>query len=135
VERSHETNIFTRLRDVMKDKYNIRDKFVLVASELEAANADGDIGEFKELEDERDAIHEIKIAPDARPTADACLLLRKYLELHLARLRKSWLRASSGGRPTANFPSFGAASAQPDTRIPDSPAGPAFLRSNRAFIG
>jgi hypothetical protein len=40
-----------RLRDVMKGKYNIGDKFVLVASFLSPIDADADIKSFQELKE------------------------------------------------------------------------------------
>jgi hypothetical protein len=79
----------TRLRDVMKDKYNIRDKFVVVASELDVADANADIELFKDVKDQRDAVHDMSVAPDALPTYRATHLLRKYLRLHLTRKAKS----------------------------------------------
>jgi hypothetical protein len=74
-----------RLRDVMTDKYNIRDKFVVIASELDMAEADADIESFKDVKKQRDAVHDMSVVPDALPTGCARNLLRKYLRLHLTR--------------------------------------------------
>jgi Pentapeptide repeats (8 copies) len=73
----------TRLRDVMKDKYNIRDKFIVIASELDIADANSDIELFIRAKDKRDAIHKMSVPPEALPIHEARHLLRKYLELHL----------------------------------------------------
>lgn len=79
------TSFIKRLRNVMADKYNIRDKFVVIASELDGADATADIELFKNVKEQRDAVHDMSIAPDALPTSQARNLLRKYLRLHLAR--------------------------------------------------
>jgi hypothetical protein len=73
----------TRLREVMKDKYNIRDKFVVIASELDIADANSDIQLFICAKDKRDAIHKMSVAPEALPIHEARHLLRKYLQTHL----------------------------------------------------
>jgi hypothetical protein len=72
-----------RLRAVMNDKYNMRDKFTVIASELDMADANRDIELFKGAKDKRDAIHQMSVAPEALPTDEARHLLRKYLRLHL----------------------------------------------------
>jgi hypothetical protein len=77
----------TRVRDVMKDKYNIRDKFVVVSSSLDPINAEQDIQEFKNIKSERDGIHEMKLKPIGYPTHKVQNLLRKYLRLHLLALK------------------------------------------------
>jgi hypothetical protein len=73
----------TRLREVMNDKYNIRDKFIVIASELDIADANRDIELFKGAKDKRDAIHKMSVAPEALPINEARHLLHKYLQLHL----------------------------------------------------
>ena len=45
-----------RLRGVMNGKYNIRDKFVVIASELDVADADADIDVFQKVKKHRDAV-------------------------------------------------------------------------------
>ena len=74
-----------RLRDVMNGKYNIRDKFVVIASELDVADADADIDAFQEVKKQRDAVHDMSVPPDTLPTERVRGLLRKYLRLHLTR--------------------------------------------------
>lgn len=73
-----------RLREVMRDKYNIRDKFVVLASTLDEADADRDIELFKKLKSERDELHQMNMATHALPTEQTQSLLRKYLRLHLS---------------------------------------------------
>jgi hypothetical protein len=74
-----------RLRDVMTGKYNIRDKFVVIASELDVADADADIDAFQEVKKQRDAVHDMSVHADTLPTERVRGLLRKYLRLHLMR--------------------------------------------------
>jgi hypothetical protein len=78
------TPFIVRLREVMKDKYNIRDKFVALASALDEADADGDIELFKRLKSERDDLHQMNFVLHALPTEQTQILLRKYLRLHLS---------------------------------------------------
>ena len=77
----------TRVRDVMKDKYNIRDKFVVISSSLDPINSEQDIQEFKDIKSERDGIHEMKLKMSGYPTHRVQNLLRKYLRLHLLALK------------------------------------------------
>jgi hypothetical protein len=77
----------TRVRDVMKDKYNSRDKFVVVSSSLDASNSEQDIQEFKDIKSERDGIHEMKLKMSGYPTHRVQNLLRKSLRLHLLALK------------------------------------------------
>ena len=67
----------------MTDKYKIRDKFVVIASELDAADSDADIDAFQKFKKERDAIHDMSAPPDTLPIDPVRNLLRKYLRLHL----------------------------------------------------
>ncbi len=76
-----------RVRDVMKDKYNIRDKFVVLSSSLDAINSEKDIQEFKDIKSERDGIHEMRLKVSGYPTQRVQNLLRKYLRLHLLTLK------------------------------------------------
>lgn len=77
------TAFVSRLRNVMKGKYSIRDKFVVIASILNAAAADIDINRFGELKRERDGIHEMAPGHSGYSVAPTQDLLRKYLRLHL----------------------------------------------------
>jgi hypothetical protein len=72
-----------RLRDVMKGKYNIRDKFVVVSSFLDPVDADTDITLFGNLKKQRDGVHSMRAAPQTLDTEKARTLLRKYLALYL----------------------------------------------------
>jgi hypothetical protein len=72
-----------RLRDVMKDKYNISDKFVVVASMLNPIDADADIESFQDLKKQRDGVHNMRAAPQSLNTDSARTLLRKYVRLYL----------------------------------------------------
>ena len=74
-----------RLREVMSGKYNIRDKFVVVASALDDVDAASDIETFKRLKDVRDGVHSMSIVSEALPINKTRNLLRKYLRLHLAK--------------------------------------------------
>lgn len=80
------TPFVERMRSVMKDKYNIRDKFVAVASALDAVEADADFATFKRLKERRDDLaHAMKGELATLPSELARVLLRKYLRLHLQR--------------------------------------------------
>jgi hypothetical protein len=72
-----------RLRDVMKDKYNIRDKFVVIASSLNNIDADADIQLFQQLKAQRDGVHEMRFSSSSLDPDKVRTLLRKYLRLHL----------------------------------------------------
>jgi hypothetical protein len=72
-----------RLRKVMKDKYNILDKFIVVASFLNAIDADEDIKSFQALKKQRDSVHNMRVAPSSLNTDSARRLLRKYIALYL----------------------------------------------------
>jgi hypothetical protein len=72
-----------RLRDVMKGKYNIRDKFVVVSSFLDPIDADTDITLFSNLKKQRDGVHSMRAGPQTLETEKARTLLRKYLALYL----------------------------------------------------
>lgn len=80
------SQFLSRVRDVMKDKYNIRDKFVVMSSSLDPINSELDIQEFRDIKSERDGIHEMKLKVSGYPTQRVQRLLRKYLRLHLLML-------------------------------------------------
>jgi hypothetical protein len=73
-----------RLREVMAGKYNIRDKFVVVASALDEIGADQDIESFKQIKDVRDGLHDMRFLSSELPVDVTQNLLRKYLRLHLS---------------------------------------------------
>lgn len=68
----------------MEGKYNIRDKFVVVASALDEANADEDIEAFEGLKNIRDTVHTMSLHTASLLVDQTRNLLRKYLRLHLA---------------------------------------------------
>lgn len=73
-----------RVREVMKGKYNIRDKFDLVSSSLGGVDAEADIEIFKQIKKRRDDLaHAMSGDLGQLPTAETRRLLRKYLKLHL----------------------------------------------------
>ncbi len=78
------TPIFERLKDVMKDKYRIVDKFLVITAVLDAENATTDVESFKSLKSVRDNMfHKFDTLPKHLPTEDVQKLLVKYLKLHL----------------------------------------------------
>lgn len=78
------TPIFERLKDVMKDKYRIVDKFLVITAVLDAENATTDVESFKSLKSVRDNMfHKFDTLPKLLPTEDVQKLFKKYLKLHL----------------------------------------------------
>ncbi len=81
------TKFLQRIKDVMKDKYRLADKFSVVSFELSPDTSEGDIKRFEEIKDVRDKLmHGHDIAVSSLPTEDARKLLRKYLKLHAQRI-------------------------------------------------
>lgn len=75
-----------RIRDVMKDKYRLTDKFAIIAMYLAPAEADTDLQTFKNSKDLRDSIsHGSEVDEKALPVAHTQHLVKKYLRLHLDR--------------------------------------------------
>lgn len=73
-----------RIQAVMKDKYNIRDKFGLVAGALGGSEIDADIETFETIKKKRDnLVHAMSSDLQQLPTIKVRRLLRKYLQLHL----------------------------------------------------
>ena len=77
------TPIFERFRCVMSDKYRIADKFLVIASILDADAASSDSDEFRRLKKIRDDLLHALEAPSNFPTEAAQKLLLKYMALHL----------------------------------------------------
>ncbi len=76
-----------RIRDVMRDKYGLSNKFALIASELDAGSAEGDTREFKRIKKIRDKLmHGEDVSLQALPIKDTLSLLRKYLRLYVEHL-------------------------------------------------
>ncbi len=74
-----------QIRDVMKDKYRIFDKFTVLACQLSPEDADADVVRFKAAKDMRDKMsHGQDVIEAALPVECVQTLLRKYLRLHLA---------------------------------------------------
>jgi hypothetical protein len=68
--------LIDRFRDVMKDKYRLADKFLVVASLLDAATASDDAIEFSELKRIRDGpLHALDMPSSPLPTDDVQKLL------------------------------------------------------------
>jgi hypothetical protein len=73
-----------RVRDVMKDKHRLTDKFALIASLLCPESADEDVRRFKQTKEQRDKLlHGQDVKEGSLPVAVAQELTRKYLRLHL----------------------------------------------------
>ena len=76
-------NFLERIKDVMKDKYRLTDKFSLVASFLSNEITD-DINLFKRLKNIRDNIsHGKEFDEETLPVEDARKLVSKYLRNHM----------------------------------------------------
>lgn len=64
-------------------RYNVRDKFIIVSSFLNKAEAGEDIKSFGTIKKIRDSIHVMKVQPHGYPTSETQNLLRKYVRLHI----------------------------------------------------
>ena len=72
-----------RIKDVMKDKYRLTDKFVLIASFL-SNEIEEDIESFKSMKKLRDDIfHGKEFNEETLPVEDARKLAAKYLKSHM----------------------------------------------------
>ena len=75
-----------RIHDVMGNKYNPLDKFVVISAELDPSEADSDIAIFQRGKDLRDGFsHGEAIDENALPVAEIQALVRKLLRLHVSR--------------------------------------------------
>lgn len=75
-----------RIRDVMKDKYRLRDRFALIATLLDPGEADKDVGDFVSAKKSRDDLaHGQDVADSDLPVEIVHRLLAKYLHLHASR--------------------------------------------------
>ena len=73
-----------RIRNVMKDKYRLVDKFILVALGVDARDGDKDAAAFLAAKKSRDALlHGEQVDETDLPTKSVRDLLVKYLQLHL----------------------------------------------------
>ncbi len=76
-----------RIRDVMRDKYRLSDRFSMIATELAGDDADDDLLVFTKVKKVRDRLLHGQEVPDASlPLEEARSILRRYLELHLYRV-------------------------------------------------
>lgn len=77
-----------RIRDVMKDKYRLRDRFSLIAASLDAEGADADVEDFVAAKKSRDALaHGQEVPDNTLPIEGVHRILGKYLRLHATRER------------------------------------------------
>jgi hypothetical protein len=73
-----------RIREVMKSKYRLGDRFALLASQLDPTSSDADIVSFSATKKQRDdLLHGDEIDERQLRLLDAQRLARKYLRLHL----------------------------------------------------
>ena len=78
------TPIFERFKDVMKDKYRILDKFLVISTILDPDGANEDVKSFKSLKEIRDNMfHKFDSIPDHLPVENVQALFVKFLKLHL----------------------------------------------------
>lgn len=71
---------FERIKDVMKDKYRLNDKFIVLADLLCSETAEQDLIEFQAIKKNRDDfVHGEYINEDELPVRKTVILLKKYL--------------------------------------------------------
>ncbi len=86
LQRSSIQRYLRRIRDVMKDKYRLTDRFGLVAAHLSPSESDVDFATFSKAKDDRDSLsHGQDVDEDELPVLEVQALTRKYLRLHLER--------------------------------------------------
>ena len=79
--------VVKRIREIMKDKYRIADKFSVVSSLLAPDEAEEDLAKFKIIKDIRDKLmHGGELELKTLPIQDTQVLLRKYLRFHAERI-------------------------------------------------
>lgn len=75
---------FSRVREVMKDKYRLLDKFAVIGMQLAPSAVDGDIEVVRRLKKTRDELlHGEEVDETRLPTAEVRRLALRYLRLHL----------------------------------------------------
>ena len=73
-----------RIREVMKDKYRLADKFEIICCQLCPSDADADLNDFRKAKKIRDEMaHGEEVADAAFPVAVVQGLLKKYLKMHM----------------------------------------------------
>jgi hypothetical protein len=81
---SHKHRYFNRIREVMKGKYNITDKFNVGVACIGDSSVETDIQEFIKIKKIRDALfHDKTVDETALPTFAIVELLKKYLRKHI----------------------------------------------------
>ncbi|MFN2510852.1 MAG: hypothetical protein ABR568_05340 [Pyrinomonadaceae bacterium] len=75
-----------RVREVMKSKYRVSDKFSVIAGLLsDEQTYEEDVGQFRNIKRVRDTLfHGEDIQRETLPVSDLQVLLSKYLSLHLS---------------------------------------------------
>lgn len=80
----HTQRYFDRIRDVMKDKYRLADKFVVVASGIGGDFIETDLEMFIKIKGTRDALfHGDRVDDETLPISETVKLLKKYLRRHI----------------------------------------------------
>ncbi len=80
----HTQRYFDRIRDVMKDKYRLTDKFVVVASGIGDDSIETDLEMFVKIKNIRDALfHGDRVDDETLPISETVKLLKKYLRRHI----------------------------------------------------
>lgn len=75
---------FDRVRDVMKEKYRIMDKFIVIAACIGKDSVEADIEEFGKIKKIRDTLLHGEIMDEkSLPVAETVRLLWKYMRCHL----------------------------------------------------
>ena len=67
----------------MTSKYNLVQKFALVAAELSPDTAEADVATFKRLKGQRDEVHSADLGGRQLPLDDLRQLLRRYWAAYL----------------------------------------------------
>jgi len=74
-----------RIRNVMRDKYRLHDKFLVLCSQLAPDSAEEDLKKFGNAKKVRDKLlHGDDVSENLLPVADVQTLVRKYLKQHVA---------------------------------------------------
>lgn len=80
----HTKRYFDRICGVMKDKYRLADKFVVVASRIGDDSIETDLVLFDKIKDIRDKLfHGNRVDDETLPISETVKLLKKYLRRHI----------------------------------------------------
>lgn len=81
---NHTQRYFDRIRDVMKGKYRIMDKFIVIAACIGKDSVETNIEEFGKIKNIRDTLLHGEIMDEkSLPVAETVRLLWKYMRYHL----------------------------------------------------